>query len=176
MNKERIRILSVYILIMLIIIRFVVVPLNNSVKEKKNILSDYAEAYRAKALILKKQRHGQQEKEGIVDAEKKLLDSVYQKDSPYASIQSEVIQEITGIAEKYGLVVINFELPEVTVTKDISEVPVLIRLKGGLKPVIDMLKDMEKWKKTCSFKNFELVKSEQEFALTMAVSAFRIER
>lgn len=176
MKNERIKIIAFYVLMILVIVKFVAVPLNNLVKEKKGILNEYIETYRIKALLIERHKSEQKTKEAkLVKTEGVLLASIYQKDSPYALIQSEVLQWIIGSAEGHGLTVLNFEFPRAVVAENISEVPVLVRLRGDPKAVVNLLKDIEEWEKALRFRNFQVSRGRGDFVFAMTLSAFRAE-
>lgn len=176
MNREGIKIAGIYILGILLILRLAVVPLYGSVKAKKALLNEYKETYRMKVLALQRYKS---EKKAVdikpVDKET-ALKAVYPKDEAYPSIQSDFLSKIIGAAEKNGMTVMNFELPDISPSKNISEVPVIIRLKGTPGAFNALLKDMDGWDKKMRFRQFEVSKSGQDNVFTLLVSIFRIER
>lgn len=177
MNKNDVKVIGFYVLIALVIGRFLVIPLRNYVGKEKAILANYAETYRTKSSLVKKHHQKQRGYEtNFTGKNNKLIAALYKKDAPYTYIQSECIQNIIACAEKYGLMVINFEIPEIIVAKNTSEIPVVIRLKGTPKAIISLLQEMQRWDKIVSFHHFETIKSDPDFIFTLTVSTFRAEK
>jgi len=174
MNREGIKIISIYILSILLISKLAVVPLYNSVKSKKAVLNEYKETYKMRVLAL--ERYKSEKKDIQTDTKGKALKVVYPKDVKYPAIQSEVLNKIIGTAEKKGMTVLSFELPDIVLSKQVSEVQVLIRIKGTLRMFNGVIKDMDGWDKTIKFKQFETSRSGQDFIFTMLLSVFRIEK
>lgn len=177
MNKNNFKIFGFYVLIILVIGRFLVIPLRNYAEKEKTVLANYTETYRTKSLLVKK-HHLKQSGDGTNAAAKSntLIMSFYKNNTPYTDIQSEYIQGIIASAEKYGLAVVNFEIPEIIVTKNTSEIPVVVRLKGNPKAIISLLQEMRRWDKIVSFSHFETIKNDQDFVFTLTVSTFRAEK
>jgi hypothetical protein len=174
MNREGIKIISIYILSMLLILKLAVVPLYNSVKGKKVVLNEYKETYKMRVLALERYKSG--EKDIQPDTDAMVLKTVYPKDTNHPSIQSEIVSKTIDTAEKKGMTVLSYELPDIVLSKKLSEVQVLIRIKGTLKMFNDLLRDMEGWDKTIKFKQFETSRGGQDFVFTMLFSVFRIEK
>jgi hypothetical protein len=177
MRRERIKVAAFYLLCIAVAVNFVALPLANTVKKKKEILNTSIETYKTRTRLADRLERDSRAKEARSVQEKdSLLSSAYLgKTAPYMAIQIEILEAITQSAEKNGLTVANFEFPEVPVAKDLSEVPVLVRLKGSPKALIGVLKDMEQSKKALLFKRFETGKSGQEYTFTLSVAALRIE-
>jgi hypothetical protein len=174
MKNEWIKITGVYILSILLILKLAIVPLYNSVKSKKAVLNEYKETYKMRVLAL--ERYKSEKKDIQPDTGGAALKAVYPKDANYTDIQSEILNKIIGAAEKKGMTVLTFELPDIVLAKKLSEVQVLIRIKGTLRMFNDLLKEMDGWDKTIKFKQFETARSGQDFVFTMLLSVFRIEK
>jgi hypothetical protein len=176
MNREKLKIFGFYVLTALLLVRLVIVPYQHTIQEKKDLLKEYGEAYRVKAAAYERFKAEEKAKSPKKnETEDSLLKSAYGKDTPFISIQSEMVRAISGRAEKEGLTVVNFEFPEPTPLKQISEVPVIIRLKGEQKGIVALLKEMEKEEKKLLVERFEDGKSGQDFYFNLTVCAYRIE-
>lgn len=177
MNKNDVKVIGFYVLIALVLWRFLVIPLRNCVEKEKAVLANYAEIYRTKSSLVKKYHQIQSGYESNASVKGNTrLTSLYKNDTPYTHIQSECIQGIIARAEKYGMMVINFEIPEIVVAKNTSEIPVVIRLRGAPKAIISLLQEMHRWDKILSFHHFETIKGDQDFIFTLTVSTFRAEK
>ena len=175
MNKEKLKIFGFYVLAALLLVRLVIVPYQHTIKEKKDLLKEYREAYGVKAAAyerFKEEENAKGPKKN--ETEDALVKSAYGKDTPFISIQSGMVRAISGRAEKEGLTVVNFEFPDPTPLKHISEVPVIIRLKGEQKGMVALLKEMEREEKKLLVKRFEDGKSGKDFNYNLTVYAYRI--
>jgi hypothetical protein len=59
--------------------------------------------------------------------------------------------------------------------KGLSEIPIMVRLKGMPGPFIEILETIEKGEKTLSIRSMEITKSGQDQLLILTISAFRVE-
>jgi len=176
MNKEKLKIFGFYGLAALLLFRLVILPYQHTIQGKKDLLKEYGEAYGVKTAAyerFKAEENAKSPKKN--EKEDALLKSVYGKNTPFISIQSEMVRGISGRAEKEGLTVVNFEFPDPVPLKHISEVPVIIRLKGEQKGMVVLLKGMEKEEKKLLVKRFEDGKSGQDFYFNLTVCAYRLE-
>jgi len=175
MTREKIKMLGFYALAALLILRIVIVPLQNNIKEKKSLLREYQDTYRMRLDTYERFKQGEKAKaEKRTDAEDAVLKSAYDKNIPFVDIQTDVVKDISDKAEKAGLTVQNFEFQDVVPLKHISEVPVIIRLKGEQKSLVALLKEMEKGQKKLLIRRFEDGRGGQEFVCSMTVYAYRI--
>lgn len=177
MNREKFKVIGFYVLAVLMLVRFVIVPHQQALKEKKVLLKEYEETYRMRAVALERFREEERARsERNNTAESSLLRSVFLKTELYSSLQAELVREISSLAEKQGMTVLNFEFPDPLLFKTISEVPVVIRLKGEQKGVVALLRDMEKADGKYIVKRFENARSGQDALCSITVSAFRREK
>ncbi|MBI4691169.1 MAG: hypothetical protein HY754_13040 [Nitrospirae bacterium] len=174
MNREGIKITIFYILGILLISKLAVMPLYNSVKGKKAALNEYKETYKMRVHTLERYKSGK--KDTQPNTQGTIVKAVYPKDVNYPSIQSEILNKIISTAEKKGMTVLMFELPDIVQSKKVSEVQVLIRLKGTLRMFNDLIKEMDGWDKAIKFKQFDTSRSGQDFIFTTLLSVFRAEK
>lgn len=175
MNRKQLKVIGVYALVILSIIRFLLLPLHRSVSEKKALLGEAEETYRMRVLQVERQKVSAtlKAKDSAGDI---VLKGVYGKDTGYNTIQTETLGSILGLAAKRGLAVVNFELPDAVVLTDISEVPIILRLKGDAPSLKALLKDIGGGDKIMRIKNFETALSGGELSITITASSFRLER
>jgi hypothetical protein len=175
-KKEQIqmKVIGIYIIMILILLRFLIYPLHAAIQEKKTLLRDLYETYQIKSQVQARQKRDQGEKTLL--GKNALLPHLYDKGIIYSNIQSEIVEQLINISGKKGLTVINFEMLEPGVGKGVSEVPILVRLKGLPGPFIETLETLEKGEKALSVKSMEIAKSGQEQVFTLTLSAFRLER
>lgn len=173
-EQIQIKVIGIYIVVILILLRFLIYPLQAAVQEKKTLLRDLSETYQIKSQVQERQKRDQGEKTLL--GKDALLPYLYDKGTLYSNIQSEIIEQIIKIAREKGSTVINFEMLEPGVGKGVSEVPVLVRLKGSPGPLLETLETIEKAEKVLSIRSMEVARSGQEGVVTLTLSAFRLEK
>jgi len=167
------RVIGIYVIIILVLLRFVIFPLRTTIQDRRVVLDEQQEAYSLKYRLFERQRENQGEKSGVEkDA---LLPQLYEKRISNSSIYAEVLEQVTTLAEKRGLTVLNFEMLEPVAGKNISEVAILIRLKGQPGPFIEVLDALKKSEKVLSIKSMEITKDAQGQFFSLTISAFRLE-
>jgi Tfp pilus assembly protein PilO len=172
-KREDLRKIGIYLIIALVIINFVIKPLNSKIKQNKQMLSELKQAYLLKKELYEKKLYLSQTPQVI--SEPKSLSLLYPKDISYDLIRTKVLKWLMKKAEEKGLTITNFEIPEVKKGKEITEINVLLRLKGKIKPFLEYLKMVESYDKLILIKNLELYPSGQEFTITITFSFFRKE-
>lgn len=172
-KKTNIRVIGIYIIIILALLRFLVYPLQASLQEKKVLLGERYESYRLKYQVQERQQRDQGEK--TIGEKEVFLLHFYEKGFHYSYIQSDILERIIKLAEKKGMTVLNFEMLEPVAGKGISEVPILVRLKGPSGALIETLESIEKSEKMLSIRSMEITRSGQDHAYSLTISAFRIE-
>ena len=173
-EQIQIKVIGVYVIVILILLRFLIYPLHVAIQEKKTFLPDLYETYRIKSQVQERQKRDQGEKTLL--GKDALLPHLYDKGIIYSNIQSEIIEQIIDIAGKKGLTILNFEMLEPGVGKGVSEVPILVRLKGPPGPFIETLETIEKSEKVLGTRSMEITKSGQDQVFSLTLSAFRLEK
>ena len=165
--------IGIYVIIILALIRVVIYPLHASLQEKKILLGEWYENYRIKSQVFERQRESQGTK--IVVEKSSLFPHLFGKGDSDPYIQSDVLEWVTRIAEKKGFTVLNFEMLEPIAGKGVSEVPIVVRLKGMPGPFIEILEAIEKSERVLSIRSTEITKSGQDQVFSLTISAFRAE-
>jgi hypothetical protein len=165
--------IGIYVIIILALIRFLIYPLHASLREKKVLLSEWYENYRIKSQVFERQREERGMK--IVVEKSAIFHHLFEKEVSNSYIQSDVLEWVIKIAEKKGITVLNFEMLEPIAGKGVSEVPILVRLKGMPGPVIEILEAIEKGERALSIRSIEVNKMGQDQVFSLTISAFRVE-
>jgi hypothetical protein len=173
-ERMQMRMIGIYVVVILALIRFLVYPLHAALQEKKTLLGERVETYRLKGQVQERQRWDDAEKT-VID-KGALLPLLYEKGTSHSHIQTDVLERLINVAEKKGLTVLNFEMLQPSAGKAISEVPVLIRLRGAPGSFIEILETIEKDEKALSVKSMEITRGDQDQLFSLTVSAFRLER
>ena len=169
----QIRMIGIYVIIILALLRFLIFPLRGTIGEKRIVLGEQQETYSLKYQVFERQRENQGEKTGV--EKDTLLPHLYDRRTPSSHIQSDVLEQVTKFAERTGLTVLNFEMLEPVAGKSISEVPILIRLRGQLGPFIELLETIERQEKVLSLRSMEISRGGQDQVFSLTISAFRVE-
>jgi Tfp pilus assembly protein PilO len=165
--------IGVYIIIILALLRFLIYPLHAAVKDRRAIFADQQETYLLKSRLLQQAR--QTRDAGDVKEPDKVRSTLYPRDARFPDIQTETLEVIMKYAEKNGLNVLGFEMPEIAVSEKISEVPVVIRLSGNAESFIKFLKSIQENKKTLQVKAMDISVSGESMTFLVTVNAFRME-
>ena len=174
LKKINIRAIGIYLIILLSLLRFLIYPLHESLQEKRVLLDERKEAYRLKLQVLERQLKSQKE-ERPVD-KKDLLPYLYDQGVPTSYIQSDLLEKITKVAENKGLTILNFEMLEPMTGKNLSEIPILIRMRGVPRPFIETLEFIEKNGRVLSIRSMEISRGADDQLFSLTLSAFRLER
>jgi Tfp pilus assembly protein PilO len=173
-KKIEVKKIGIHIIIILALIRFLVYPLHSMLQEKKALLEERYESYRLKYQVFEKQRKEQANEERVKKSD--LSPPLFGKEVSYSNIQVEVLSFVQNIAERNGLTLVNFEMMEPLLGREISEIPVLIRLRGEAKPFIEILKTIEKSEKLLSIRSLEVTRGEPGMNFSLTLSSFRLEK
>jgi len=171
MSRAELNKIGIYIVIALSIIVLVIKPLNAKLEYNKRQLHRLERAYTLKYRIYE-ERLMESKKPALAP---KTLSLLYSNNLTSNQIRNTVTQWLMDNAEKKGITVVNFEFPELKKGKQITEISVLIRFRGKIKPFLDYLEMVETSKKLILIRNLEISQSGQEFYMNVTFSFFRRE-
>ena len=163
-----------YLLALLIIIRFLIMPLQSTAEQKKLLLAERQELYATEQSLVERRLKQGAERSPKWDDEA-LAQLTYPKDAPDPVVQADLVRRLIESAEKKGLTVLNFEFPDVARGKEVSEIGVILRFKGQPRGLVDLLKEIEEFPKPLSIKSVESSKSGADFTVVLSIVAFRVE-
>jgi hypothetical protein len=176
-KQKRIRIVGIYLILVLALLRFLVYPLHGVVSRQKAVFAEQYDAYQLKYSLLAKQMAQPNAKAKSSIDEAAINSYLYEKEKSLSYIQADVLESLITNAQKKCLTVLNFLLAEVVIGKEISEAPVLIRLSGKPRALIDLIKMTAEQKRVWNLKSMEFNrKDEDNLFLSLTLSAFRVER
>jgi len=174
-RQQAIRVIGLYLVIILALVRFLVYPLHTAVAGKKAGLAEQYESYSLKCRLLERQEAEHGGKAIAVDKTALSL-RVYEKGVGYFDIQADIIDGIRKFTEKKGLIMVNYELPEPVLGKNVSEVPVVLKLQGKMLDFIETLKIIENGKRFLRIKAIDINKSGNDFSYSLTITALRVEK
>lgn len=161
---------GIYMIVILAIIRFLIVPLHHNLTAKKIVFADKIEVYNTKKALL--DRQGSEGQKEIPADKEKLSELLYAQAQPASAVQAEVLKDLIERANKKGLSLASFELPEVIPGKGLTEVNVVLRFSGRAGVVMEFLGELEKQKRRLNPKIFEIYTGGEEQFVNLTVSAF----
>jgi Tfp pilus assembly protein PilO len=164
---------GLYLIVVLALLRFLIYPLHASIQEKKVVFGEWSESYRLKLQAQERQRGAQQK---TVVEKGAVRPHLFDKGVSNTSIQTEILGWITNAAEKKGLAVLNFEMLDSMAGKNVTELPIVLRLKGRAESFIELLEMIEQNERVLSVRSMEITRSGVDQAFSLTLSAFRVEK
>jgi hypothetical protein len=172
-KQQMIKVIGLYVIIILAVMRFLIYPLHGAIKSTKNLLSDEVENYRVKQQLLMKYRQTGVAEPATVNSPT-IVPRLYEKDIPVATIQAEVLESLLKKAELYRLTVQNYETPETGEGKSVGVIPVIIRVRGPAEGFIEFLQAIQKEKKALAVQSMEVRAIGADTRYDVTIAAFRL--
>ena len=160
MKKQKqtmLREIGLYVVILLVILRFLIAPLNTAIAGKKAGLTEQYNSYLLKQRLLARQEVERTAKPATNASA--IPSGVYAKGTGVFNIQADLIEAIRSGDEKKGLTVVNYELPEPVIGKNVSEVSVVLKLQGKMLDLIETLRAVENGKRLLMVKAIDINKA-----------------
>jgi hypothetical protein len=171
-KQQKIKEIGLYIIVILIVMRFLIYPLSGALQRTKNLLTEEYTNYRTKQQLLVKYQQ-----KGVVQLltvnNPSILPRLYERDIPVARIQAEVLEALLKRAELCQLTVQNYEIPEAGVGKSVGIVPVIVRVQGPAEGFIQFLQDIAKEKKVLVIQSMEVRTMGDNTRYDLTIAAFR---
>lgn len=105
-----------------------------------------------------------------------LFPHLFDKGIQSSYIQSDLLEKVTKMAENKGLTILNFEMLEPAAGKNMSEIPILVRMRGTSRAFIETLEFVEKSERVLSIRSMEISRGTDDQLFSLTLSAFRLER
>ena len=174
MSRDRIKILLLHGLILLAIGQWLIVPLQEMVEEERQLQREYAETINIKQATLERYRQQREAQLASPNQKGTLLSLVYSQTGNPVELQSQILEEVIQKAQKEGLAVLNFELPEPGREKTFIKVPLVLRVNGLPKGLIAFSKSIKKMPKRLLVKQFAIQPGSAQLRKKMAGSVFLV--
>jgi hypothetical protein len=172
-KQQKIKVIGLYIIITLAVLRLLIYPLYGAVKSAKNVLADEYENYRINQQLLAKYRLTGVVKP-ITAGSPTILPRLYEKGIPIAAIQADVLELLLKKAEFCRLTVQNYETPEAGGGTSVSVVPVIIRVQGPADGFIEFLQAIPKEEKVLAVQSMEVRTIGDNTRYELTIVAFRL--
>lgn len=177
MKRETLRLILIYIIFILLFLKFGVFPLKESLEEKKKVYLEYAETYFQKKALLEKKKEIIEEvsEKAQENLKEEIPGYIYPKEADPFEIQLKLAEEIKNIAQNKKLEILGFDLLPLSYGKRLTEISLSFRLKGKPKDAIEFLKILEKREKKIFFKELTISESARQVNLNFTLSVFKSE-
>lgn len=162
--------IGLYLLIILSIARFAVVPAKMAVDKKAALVEDYLTTYASKSDLL--QRYLAIDTKDDPEINNELASLVYPKGSNRTAIQTEIVNLLTKTAEANALSVQNFQLIEGAEDAVLTEASVLVRVAGQLRPVYRFFKAIQSAKPVLRIKSTEINVNDKTYVTKIVVTGY----
>lgn len=175
LNRQKtLRMVGLALLVVLALARFLVYPMHAAVAAKKVSLAEHYETYRLKYRLLDRQQ-GEQGIGSVVERTA-LFPHLYEKGVNYSHIQTDILEKVIKFVENKKMTLLNFELPEPVMGKNVSEVPVIVRFQGKPLDFVETIEMIEKDTMALRIKSTEINRTGKDFQYLLTLSAFRVEK
>lgn len=171
-DKSRLRTAGIYLIAILAIARLLIMPMHRMLDTKKSLLSEKLELSSTRQSLLERQTGKALQAFNESEA-KKIAGALYAQGIPLTDIQAQALKDLIDRAEKKGITVLNFEMPDAVAGNNVSEAVIIIRMQGQTAKMIELLGEMQKSDKFISVKAFETLPAGDMQSFTLTVSAFR---
>ncbi|MBF0556144.1 MAG: hypothetical protein HQK96_16595, partial [Nitrospirae bacterium] len=161
---------GLYLLIVLSIARFAVVPVKTAVEKRTAVVEDYLSAYAAKSDLLQKYLAVDTKDDPEVNNE--LASLIYTKGSNRTAIQTEIVNLLTKSAEANALVVQNFQLIEGTEDAVLIEASVMVRVQGQIKQTYKFFKAVQDARPVLRIKSVEINVNDKTYTTKIVITGY----
>ena len=173
-KQQKIKVIGLYVIIVLAVMRFLLYPLYGAVQSAKTLLADEYANYHAKQQLLVKYRQAGEAARPATVSSQAIVPRLYEKGIPIATIQAEVLESLLKKADLCRLTVQNYETPEAAGGKSMGVIPVVIRVQGSAEGFIQFLQEISKEKKVLSVQSMEVRTIGAETRYDLTIAAFRL--
>ena len=171
-SKSWVATIGVYVILILALVRFLIYPLHAAVKDRRAALDDQRERNGIRARILEQLWQSPQ-KDTAQDAGR-IRAALYTRDVSVSKVQADVVTMVRDLAAGKGMSLTGFEMPEAVTGKKITEIPVVVRLKGRAESFLDVLRTIGKQEKMM-VKAMEVSANGPDLAVSLTMRALRLE-
>jgi len=160
-RQEKLKVVGIYLIIILALLRFLVYPLYNAVEEQKRVNNAQQDHYRLKVRLLSQQQQNRNTDSSFV-TKAELTPYLYEKSHSLLEIQLEVVEKLKALAREKGAGLVRFEIHETLRGKTLSEAPVTVSFSGPPQALMNILRTVETSRKLLGIKNIESTKGRRD--------------
>jgi Tfp pilus assembly protein PilO len=165
--------IGVYVIIILALVRFLVYPLHAAVADRRAALDDQRERNGIRTRMIEQLRQGP--RTDVTQDAVRMRSALYPREASISKVQTDVVTMIRELSEGKGMALTGFEMPEAVMGKKITEVPVVVRLKGRAQSLLDLLKAVSTQDKVMLIRAMEVSANGPELTVSLTMRVLRLE-
>ncbi len=183
-KRENLRRALLFFAIGLAFLKFGYTPFKEKLSTKKELYKELTQAYLQKKYQLSLYQKGKKALEfsfqNMTTQDEEFLKNLYPKNADPFLLQLNLSKEIKNLAEKKNLKLEGLDLLSLpTGYKRLTEIPLLLRVKGKTKDVLEFSGELERFLqkrgKLYYFTEYSLSEGRGELSLTLKLSLFKSE-
>ncbi|SEM73492.1 hypothetical protein SAMN04489760_1407 [Syntrophus gentianae] len=174
-KQEQIKIVGIYLIIVLALLRFLIYPLYTGLEKQEQLLDELQKNYSLKLRILNMQQRGDAHLSPVVE-KGELSPYLYDKTQSLTQVQLDIVHRLNVLAKEKGGALVRFEMLETIPRNTLSEAPVTLWFSGQPQALMNILQAAEKTGKALEIKGMEISKGTKDYLLSLTLSAYRLEK
>lgn len=157
MNRDKLRKTGIYAIAVLVIIKFIYLPVKNKIKAYQDMLNEKTESYNLKQrnynnLISMLSRTDNTKNQ-------LLLKKIFSQETSDAYIQTKLLEYSQTVIKNTKLEMLTFEFPAPAEKEGVKEISILLRLKGTARDMLVFMDSCKNFEKIVVIKSFENTRS-----------------
>lgn len=163
--NENLKKIALYLIFILIIVKFVFIPLYEQNNEKKQTLAKKIKNYEL-TLILKES--------SSKDVSDQLINRIYSSEESTALIQSSLLSFIEDYCKKNNITLLNYDIPDPLAEDKLTKINLVIQLEGKPSQIINFLETLRKYPKIIDISSFDATENQNKYEFTLVLSTYKI--
>lgn len=168
-NKDNLKLVLFYLTLLLISIKFVLLPAREQFETEKSIYQEYLQIYNQKSFLVS--QTAQKKK----NPSEEIPSVVYFQDKDPLELQLYLGEKIRNLAQRKRIDLMHLEFPSSTSEKDLTEIPISLQFKAKAKDAISFLKALELEHKEIYYKEVTIQPEGPNLNVTLTLVVFKSE-
>lgn len=176
LEKEILKRLLLYVLMVLALIRFLLIPAKNSLNKERELFESYKHKLRQKELQLAKIQEIANKTEQDLNNSSKLIPAhIYSREVDPFELQLRLLKDLLKVIQEKKLDLQSFSLPSISYGKTITEIPVELKFSGRPKDVFSLFDYLEKQEKRVYIKDCTISESFRRLFVSVTITVIKSE-
>lgn len=177
LDRELTRKILFALVLSLFLIKFILLPMNRSLTQQKELYEQYIAQYAQKRQLLerKKEELARYENKTLPGNETYLPSYLYHKDKDPLTIQLNLLKKLLSKLKEHRLELLGFELSPLSYGKNLTEIPINLRFKGKIKNVFDFFRYLEREEKRIFIRDCSISESSRELTVNLVITTLKSE-
>lgn len=176
LEKEIIKRFLFYVLIVLALVRFLLIPAKDLLTREREVFENYKHKLYQKQLQLAKIQERYNQTEQNLNTSKKIIpDYIYSSEVDPFELQLRILKNILKVIQEKKLELQGFSLPSISYGKTITEIPIELRFSGRPKDVFSLLDYLEKQEKRIYIKDCSISETSRRLFVFMTITVIKSE-